>query len=133
MMPAYGCRSPADKCQARNGVTLLPVYARTAACAYLAFMAPIPPVSGGTGKRKALVCTKGPTVPLTTIAAYGSGCATMALIAKRSARELLAWLNAATSGTRSLEGGCHCQASWSHRYVLGRARFAATGCDKAPG
>src|SRR5436190_21674015 len=57
----------------------------------------------------------------------------MAPTANRNARELLALVNAAASGTRSFESGCHCQASWFHRYALGSGRLAGTGWDRIPG
>src|SRR5437764_3338476 len=57
----------------------------------------------------------------------------MAVIAKRSARALLAWVKAAVSGTNP-ECSCrHCQVRWFHRYRLGSSRLAGSGWARWPG
>src|SRR5215831_11965777 len=44
------------------------------------------------------------------------------------ARPLLASVNADTSGTSPVVGGCHSQALWSHRYRFGCSRTVDPGC-----
>src|SRR5712692_1019690 len=54
-------------------------------------------------------------------------------MANRSARPLLALVNAEVSGTIPVEGGCHIQAVWVQRYAFGSGRLAGTGWLRLPG
>src|SRR6266700_2230413 len=85
------------------------------------------------GNRRLLVLTNGRRLSFATTPAYARGWAVMALIANRSARWLLARLNAAVSGTKPLGGCCHCHAWWFHRYRFGSGRFAGSACARPSG
>ena len=76
-----------------------------------------PPAECGwtAGKRRLLVCTSGFTVSPATRPRYANGCAAMASSANRSARVLLAGVNAAVSGTDPELWCRHCHAPWFHR------------------
>ena len=78
-------------------------------------------VRGGQGGRarrdhgepqRAVVWANGVTNSAAIACAYSTGCALMARTANRSARSLLAWVNAAVSGTNPLVVPCHAQIRW---------------------
>ena len=79
-------------------------------------MSKVAELVGITGKRSVLsVWMNGVRVSEPIVLAYATGWASMALIANFSARSLLAWVNAALSGTNPLVVPCQAQMLWFHR------------------
>src|SRR5215813_13755589 len=96
----------------------LPVYALIVPIAYRRLYAGVrvAELGGITGKRSVLsVWANGVTNSAAIVCAYATGWALMARTANRSARSLLAWVNAAVSGTNPLVVPCQAQIRWFQR------------------